>query len=356
MTSVATGAVKGASSAEVRRIIVIDDSMVARASITHSLAKEPDFAVCGAFDRAERGLHWLASNSCDLILLDIQMPGRSGLAALPDLIAASGDARIVIVSSIAAEGASATLRALSLGAADVIAKPQGGSIGRQFGLDLANRLRGLAIETQPVPERPAMLAMRDAPDTPIGCVAVGASTGGIHALAKLLAALPQAFDAPILVTQHLPPPFMPFFADQLATIAGRPCHVARDGEALVRGAILVAPGNAHLSVKRARHGVITVLKSHATPSRCLPSVDPMFEGLAETFGAAGAGVVLSGMGRDGAIGAARLAASGGTLLVQDIETATIWGMPGSVARAGLASLIAPPERLAEHLAWRGAVA
>jgi two-component system, chemotaxis family, protein-glutamate methylesterase/glutaminase len=353
MTAFATSAFDTPATNEHRRIIVIDDSMVTRVLLTQVFAQEPDFEVCAVFDRAARALDWLGANRCDLILLDLQMPGRSGLAALPDLIAAGGNARIVIVSAIAAEGASATLQALSLGAADVVTKPHAGPIGRRFGLDLLARLRGLSVDPLPSPARSSLLVIRDAPETPVACVAIGASTGGIYALTRLLAALPQEFDAPILVTQHLPPPFMPFFADQLATIAGRPSHVAHDGQALQRRTILVAPGDAHLGLTGTGASVRVSLQSHASESRCLPSVDPMFEGLAGAFGANGVGIVLSGMGRDGSAGAAQLAAAGGTLLVQDAESATIWGMPGSVARAGLASLVAPPERLAGHLAWRG---
>lgn len=336
-----------------RRIIVIDDSVVARVMLAQAFDGAADFEVCATFGRADRALDWLGDNACDLILLDLEMPGRSGLSAFPDLIAASGTARIVVVSSIAAEGAVATLQALSLGAADVIAKPVTGPIGRQFGIELVARLRSLAIEAVVLRERPAPVAMRDAPDTPVGCVAIGASTGGIHALTRFIAALPRGFDAPILITQHLPAPFIPFFADQLSMIAGRPCRVARNGEMVSRGDLLIAPGDGHLAVTRTGETVFASILRHPVASRCLPSVDPMFGSVGDVFGAGGVGVVLSGMGRDGTDGAARLARAGGTILAQDSESATIWGMPGSVARAGLASLIATPERIAGHLAWRG---
>lgn len=335
-----------------RRVIIIDDSVVARVTLAQSLDAEPGFVVAESFDRAERALTWLSNNPCDLILLDLEMPGRSGLAALPDLISASGTAQIVVVSSIAAEGAAATLHALSLGATDAIAKPGSGPIGRQFGLTLVQRLKGLMDDSITPIERPAALAMREGATTPAGCLAIGASTGGIHALARLLAHLPQSFAAPILITQHLPHPFMPFFADQLATLAQRPCAVARDGQPLVAGSILVAPGDGHLCVAGERDNARIAIRHGTVASRCLPSVDPMFESVGQLFGAAAIGVVLSGMGRDGAEGAAVIARQGGTLLVQDVESATIWGMPGSVARAGLASLVGTPERIADYLTCR----
>jgi len=355
MTIAASSALYPPTKISPRRIVVIDDSVVARVLLTQAFDDVPDFEVCASFDRAARALDWLATNSCDLILLDLEMPGRSGIAALPDLIAASGRARIVVVSSIAAEGAGATLQALSLGVADVIAKPISGPIGRQFGIDLVSRLRGLAIEAAVLRERPAALATREPLATPIACLAIGASTGGIHALTRLLAALPSDFAAPILITQHLPLPFLPFFAAQLALVSNRASHVANDGDALQPRIIFVAPGDGHLGLVRHGNDVVVSIQNHPVASRCMPSVDPMFGSLSTCFGSSGVGVVLSGMGRDGAEGAALIVRNGGSVIVQDVESATIWGMPGSVARAGIASLIAPPERIAEHLGWRGSV-
>ncbi len=334
-------------------MLIVDDSVVARVMLAQAFEAEAGFLVCAALDRAERALSWLNKHECDLILLDIEMPGRSGLAALPDLLAASGRARVVVVSSIAAEGASATLRALSLGAADAIAKPESGSIGRQFGAALVERLRRITGAAAAPAERPAVVPIREAATAPLQCVAIGASTGGIHAIARLLTTLPKSFDAPVLITQHLPAPFMPFFADQLAALTGRRCDVARDGEPVVSDTVTVAPGAHHLLVRRQGDTVVTALGTMQVASRCLPSVDPMFASVGEVYGAGAIGVVLSGMGRDGADGAETLIAHGGSLIVQDEESSTIWGMPGVVARKGLASLIATPERLADHLAWRG---
>jgi two-component system, chemotaxis family, protein-glutamate methylesterase/glutaminase len=355
MTATALARTTPVRHAEPRRVVLIDDSVVARAMLSRIFESDPDFTVAAVFDRAARALDWLQHNRCDLILLDIEMPGRSGLAALPDLIEASGRAQIVVVSSIAEEGAVATLNALALGAADAIAKPAAGQIGRQFGIELIERLRGLAEDGPVDVARSPALPMRDASARRAACVAIGASTGGIHALAQLLRALPAHFTAPILVTQHLPLPFMAFFADQLASIAGRPCHVAKTGEFLANGTILIAPGDGHLCVEQAGTGARVEILRHRAQSRCLPSVDPMFDSVGRCFGDSAFGVVLSGMGRDGAEGAVSLAKRGGTLLVQDSESATIWGMPGSIARAGLASLIAPPDRIASFLASRGSV-
>jgi two-component system chemotaxis response regulator CheB len=166
--------------------------------------------------------------------------------------------------------------------------------------------------------------------------------------------LPTDFDAPILITQHLPPVFMPFFADQLSALSGRTVRVAKGGATLKRGEILVAPGEAHLGLVRAGKAVKTVLLDQVAMSRCCPSVDPMFTSVGEVYGDGALGVVMTGMGRDGAIGAAAIADAGGTVIVQDAVSSAVWGMPGTVARAGLASLIAPPAGLAAYAARRGA--
>ena len=191
---------------------------------------------------------------------------------------------------------------------------------------------------------------------PLDCVAIGASTGGVNALAELFRALPKQCDAPILITQHLPVVFMPFFAAQLTSIAGRPASIAVDGARLRRGELLLAPGDAHISLFSGPDFVRIQLDRRPSPSGCLPSVDPMFEAVADCFGAAAVGVMLSGMGRDGVLGAARLAAVGAEILAQDISTSVVWGMPGAVAKAGLASSVASPDEIAVRLGQRSLAA
>lgn len=336
------------------RVLIVDDSAVARAALSQMVSDAPAFEVVAALDGARRAIDWLATSDVDVVLLDIQMPGLDGIAALPELVEASGGARVLIVSTLAAEGAQATVQALAQGAADTLAKPGVGALGRQFGAVLIDKMLRLGKA------RPASFAearepqlLRSAAETPVACLAIGASTGGLHALAAFFGELPQHFDAPILVTQHLPPVFMSFFADQLSTLSGRPARVAKGGETLKCGEILVAPGEAHLAVRRVGKIVKTVLLDHAEASRCCPSVDPMFSNVAACYGDGAVGVVLTGMGRDGEIGAKSIADAGGTIIVQDAISSAVWGMPGTVARAGYASLIAPPAGLAAYVARRG---
>lgn len=318
------------------------------------LNEHPAFEVVGQVDRAERAIEWLSHNRADIVLLDIEMPDRDGLAALPDMIVAGRGARIVMVSSSTAHGASVTLRALAEGAADAVAKPNVGALGRHFAIDLIERLLRIGpADHGNVTPQSEKFTLRGIAAGPVSCVAVGASTGGLHGLAAFFGALPKTFDAPILVTQHLPRVFIPFFAVQLANMSGRPCGVARDGAVTEDGCIYVAPGDAHLLCEAVGSRIITRLHSGGVANHSLPSVDPMFASLARSFGESGVGVVLSGMGRDGAEGAALLAATGADVIVQDEASSVIWGMPGAVARAGLASLCAPADALARHIARRG---
>lgn len=332
------------------RVLIVDDSTIARAALAAIVGNAPALVVAGECDTAERALAWLGNNSADVVLLDLDMPGRGGLASLPDLIAAGGGARVIVVSGAAGHGAQASLEALALGAAETIVKPGFGAMGNVFGHGLIKRIERLGSVR--VRQTAVPIALRAPVTTPVDLLAVGASTGGIEALAAFLKALPVTFDAPVLVTQHLPPSFMPYLADQLADVSGRPASVAADGERIRRGHILVAPGERHLNVSGLAGYARIALSDTPAPTRCCPSVDSMFASLAP-FGAGAAAVVLSGMGRDGVLGAQALALAGGSVVAQDEASSAIWGMPGAVARGGLASLVGPPAALARHVAARG---
>jgi len=184
----------------------------------------------------------------------------------------------------------------------------------------------------------------------LGCLAIAASTGGIGALASFFGALGARIGVPILITQHLPPDFMRHFARQIEGVAGRPAGVAAAGVALRPDEILIAPGDAHLRVVRSGADVRVRLDRAPAISGCMPSADPMFAALAAVYGAGGRAVLLSGMGRDGLDGARALAAAGGEVLAQDRESAVVWGMPGAVARAGIAAAVMPPDLLARRIA------
>ncbi len=181
-------------------------------------------------------------------------------------------------------------------------------------------------------------------------VAIGASTGGIHALAPLLAEIPPAYAVPILVTQHLPESFTGYFAGQLERMARRPVDVGCDRLRVRRGRIILAPGAAHLRVVATTEGAAIRLDRTPQPSGCLPSVDPMLESVARVFGDRALAVVLSGMGRDGCRGAADIRAAGGVVAAQDRASSVVWGMPGAVVDAGIATTIGTPTQLGALIA------
>jgi two-component system chemotaxis response regulator CheB len=239
---------------------------------------------------------------------------------------------------------------LALGAADTLVKPDVGAFAGRFA-DLLNEkiVRLVEPDAVIVPRTPAASI---APGDDFDIVAIGASTGGIHALSLLLRSLPADFRLPVLITQHLPESFMPYFAAQVAVLANRPCEVAEDHVRIRPGRILIAPGRAHIRCVSMGDGAAIRLSTTPAPSGCLPSVDPMLESVAETYGARALGVVLSGMGRDGAIGATSLAVAGGSVVVQDRASSVIWGMPGAVVASGIADAILPPDEIGQMIARR----
>lgn len=339
-------------------ILVVDDSAVARAMLGRMIEATGRYAMAGAVATAEAALAFLAGTRVAYILLDINLPGRDGLAALPDLIAAGQGAKVIVVSAAAASGGVAEVQALALGAADALFKPAAGERITRFAEVLVEKLDALADggASDPTPAAPPVRPPAPMPMVPgndFDIIAIGASTGGIHALGSVLREIPQSCRVPILVTQHLPASFMPFFAAQVAVLAGRPCEVAVDRLRIAPGRVIVAPGDAHIRVVPLTDGAAAVRLSHEdAASGCRPSVDPMLASLAQVYGARALGIVLSGMGRDGAQGAKRLHDAGGCVVVQDAASSVIWGMPGAVAATGAAAAILPPDAIGRLAAMR----
>ena len=324
------------------RVLIVDDSAVARAALARFVTASGRYAIAASVSDAHAALAFLARERVDVVLLDLEMPRTSGIEALPALLAAGQGARVLVVSGSAAEGAAITMRALALGAADTLVKPAANAFASRFGDVLLARLDLLTASDGSARAQPARPR---APAATFDVIAIGASTGGIHALAGLLGTLPATLTQPILVTQHLPAAFSPFFAAQVALSAKRPCDVAEDRVRIRPGRVLVAPGDAHLVTVSLGDGTAARLSREPAPTGNLPSVDPMFASLAATYGSRVLAVVLSGMGRDGLEGARAIRAAGGTVVVQDADSSVVWGMPGAIAAAGLANAVLSPTEI-----------
>jgi two-component system chemotaxis response regulator CheB len=339
------------------RLMIVDDSMVARAVLSRMIESDPMFEIAAVAGTAEDAIEALREVAIDVILLDLEMPGAGGLKSIPRIIAAARGARIMIVSSLAEEGANQTVAALALGAADTLPKPGTGRFNGRFSEVLLNKLKALgSADSAPAPIAAGSVGgtarLRVMPADPIDILAIGASTGGIHALGTLLAHLPDHVGVPILVTQHLPAPFMTVFARQLGVAAGRDAVVAVDGMPLLPERIHIAPGDGHLTVDASLGSPHVRLVRGPSSSGCLPSVDPMFGSIGALYGRGALGVVLTGMGRDGVEGANRLVACGGAVLAQDEASSAVWGMPRAVIEAGLACAVLAPDKLARRIASR----
>ena len=338
--------------------MIVDDSAFARAVLSRVVGADPGFALIAEAANARDALDTLARTEVDIVLLDVEMPGTSGLEALPEIIRVGRGARVLIISSLAEDGAEVTVRALAGGAADTLPKPGAGDFGGRFSDMLGDRLRRIGRAAR---ERVPLAAgdssadsflLRPMPDAALACLALGASTGGLPALIAFLGALPARIAAPILVTHHLPDVFMSHFARQLEKACGRAAVAAAEGDPVHPEVIYVAPGDAHLCVHRHGAEVRIGLDRRRAPSGCRPSVDPMLASVGAAYRETGIGVILSGMGRDGLIGARKLVEAGGALLAQDRATCSIWGMPRAVAEAGLAAAVLPPADLARRVATR----
>ena len=340
------------------RLMIVDDSMVARAVLSRMIETDPAFEIAAVAASAEAAIEALDQVRVDIVILDLEMPGAGGLKSIPRIIRAAAGAKVMIVSSLAEEGAEETVAALALGAADTLPKPGTGRFNGRFSEILLGKLKALGyasvLEREPVQARAGSQAapLRAMPADPIEVLAIGASTGGIHALGVLFHSLPERIGVPILVTQHLPEPFMHVFARQLGMAAHREALVGTDGMELRPDRIILAPGDAHLTLDSSADIPIVRLIRSRSSSGCMPSVDPMFASVAATYGRGALGVVLTGMGRDGVEGAERLVASGGSILAQDEASCAVWGMPRAILEAGLASSILPPDKIARRIASR----
>ncbi|MFT3724136.1 MAG: chemotaxis-specific protein-glutamate methyltransferase CheB [Hyphomonadaceae bacterium] len=336
------------------RVMLVDDSAIVRGFMRRWIEEEPRIELAKACSDGAQAVAAAAAVRPDVIVLDIEMPNLDGLSALPQLRKAAPDARIVMASTLTTQGAAQTVKALALGAADFIAKPQASAMGSvdTYRRELIDKIVALgqraghhpiaAPSTAPITLRP-----RPAHISPPAAMLVAASTGGPTALPAFLAPIARRIDAPILIVQHMPASFTPVFAEKLETALGKHCREAREGDTLCDGAVLLAPGDKHMRIARCPAGRMIHLDQSEPVNFCRPAADPLFESAAAAFGSRLLCVVLTGMGHDGRAGAAKIVEAGGRVIVQDEASSVVWGMPGAVAQAGYAEAVKPLKDLSQ---------
>jgi two-component system chemotaxis response regulator CheB len=337
------------------RILVVDDSAIVRGFWARILDAEPDMRVVASAFNGRTAVDAVLRRPVDVVVLDVEMPEMNGLEALPRLLEARPELRVVMASSLTHSGAKTTITALSLGAADYVAKPSASdrdSLARVGG-ELVRKIRALGgrIEAPPpppvIPTRARAVRTRGA--LAPRAIGVTSSTGGPSALTALLSALPRDFPLPILVVQHMPALFTTMLAERLQRTAHRPCVEGAPGMEILPGNAYVAPGDHHMVVEARGDRVFLALNQEEPVNFCRPSADPLFRSMAKVYGGAMTAVVLTGMGHDGLDGARAVSERKGLVVVQDQESSVVWGMPGAVAQAGLADHVLPVARIASLL-------
>jgi two-component system, chemotaxis family, protein-glutamate methylesterase/glutaminase len=339
------------------RVLVIDDSAVMRKLLSALLARDPDIEVVATAVDGAVGLRKVARFQPDVVTLDLEMPRMAGLDVLREMVGQS-EVPVVVVSAHTPRDAALTATALSLGAVEVVAKPSGLSPeGLQvMAAQLSETVRAVGGRRWRRPQPPAPLPLPSlvAPPTQTAptrrVVAVAASTGGPAALAHLLARLPRELPAAVLVVQHMPEGFTKGLAERLNNLCSLSVREAQDGEPLQAGHVLVAPGGRHLRVGRGRDSCVALLDRGPTVSGHRPSADVLFDSVARIFGPRAVGVLLTGMGEDGAEGLAALRAAGGRTLAQDEESSVVFGMPRAAVQRGAVERVLPLERIADAVA------
>jgi len=353
------------------RVLVVDDAVVVRKIVTDALANDPHIEVVGAAANGRIGLAKIPQVNPDIITLDVEMPEMDGLETLAAIRKSFPKLPVIMFSTLTSRGAATTLDALALGANDYVTKPSNvGQVGtaiQRIREDLIPKIKalvklpGIGSEFAPpglgIPEALPVIAdhpRRTAPQQKqrVEVLAIGVSTGGPNALAELVPALPADFPVPVLIVQHMPPVFTKLLAERLDSKSTLAVAEAYSGAVVEPGRVWLAPGDYHMVLGRAGTKITVRTNQERPENSCRPAVDPLFRSVAEVYGNGALAVVLTGMGQDGLHGAEVICAAGGQVLAQDEASSVVWGMPGFVARAGLADKVLPLEEMATEIIRR----
>jgi two-component system chemotaxis response regulator CheB len=337
---------------------VVDDSPFFRRLLTDVVEGSGEFEVVATARDGLDALRKVRTHAPDVVLMDLEMPELDGLGAIGYIMAES-PRPIIVVSAHAGAGATAAIRALELGAVDLVAKEEerGAAANARFAERLMTVLRAArSAEVRRLGGGEGVDSIaRPGTGSPMAgqarlCVAVAASTGGPRALAEIVPHLPTGQEAALVIVQHMPPRFTRSLADRLAAQSRYRVVEAEHGMSLLADTAYVAPGDYHMRVAVAPAGVCLILDQSPPVWGVRPAADPLFTSVAQVFGTRAVGVVLTGIGKDGAEGLKRISDAGGIGMAQDRETATIYGMPGAAVHAGGARYILSISEMAARLA------
>lgn len=338
------------------RVLVVDDSALMRKLIPQMLEADPSIEVVGTAMDGTFCLKKIEELRPNVVTLDLQMPGMNGIDTLKEIMRRN-PLPVIVVSSHSTEGASVTFKALGLGAFDFVTKPQDASAHMaESAAELIAKIKaaadckvvrpGNSMVAQARPEK-ILIGKRVPPPTKL--VAIGISTGGPQALEFLLAQLPPDFPGAIVIVQHMPEGFTDMFARRLDELSALRVKEAQSGDTLQAGRVLVCPGSRHIKVKRLTMGDVVVLNDEPRVNGHRPSVDVLFQSLAEEFGPQGIAILMTGMGDDGAEGLGAVKKSGGMTIAQNEESCVVFGMPKAAIERGYATRVVALDVLAATL-------
>jgi two-component system chemotaxis response regulator CheB len=342
------------------RILVVDDSVVIRKLLSDTLSGDPALEVAGVASDGRIALAKIPLLKPDLITLDIEMPVMDGLQTLAAVRKLYPKLPVIMFSTLTERGAAATLDALSLGASDYATKPSNtGSTAvalERIRIELIPKIKALcgmaSLKLLPLPRSRPAPKVRVRSNPRIEIVAIGTSTGGPNALAEVLPRIPNDFPVPIVVVQHMPPIFTRLLAERLAARSAIPVEEGSAEVVLAPAHAWIAPGNFHMKVMRAGLSSRLTLNQGPPENSCRPAVDVLFRSVAAAYGANVLGVVMTGMGSDGMLGAQDIRDAGGDVIIQDEASSVVWGMPGLVHASGLADAAYPLDHLATEITRR----
>lgn len=341
---------------ELPGVLVVDDSAFFRRLVSELIAGSGEFRVVGTAANGIEALALVHSLNPDLVTMDLQMPELGGLEAI-GYIMSEAPRPVVVVSAHAGLGTPGAIRALELGAMELVTKDDGQ--GRMSALRMAPRLlsalraaaaadvRRVPMLARPRPSGPHLPPSRSGEARRV--IAIAASTGGPRALAELVPALPVGLEAALLIVQHMPAGFTRSFAERLNGLSAFQVVEAEAGMEVRTDTAYVAPGDYHMRVERGADGLRLRLDQQATVWGVRPAADPLFHSVAAEFRSAALGVVLTGLGRDGAAGLRAIHDAGGVGVAQDRSTATIYGMPAAALEAGGTDLVLPLQAMPERI-------